>query len=236
MIFDAADFIFHPPPEVARARRVLIKPSAAYPLPHPVTTSRETLQAVIDGIRQVSEADIFLIEGTPGGDSVYPIYHSLGYEFSRVLRLDVKDCVWVEVENPLPKPFALPTIWVPNIVLSCDYLISVAPFWISRESASLSIENLLGLLPRARYQGLLQGVERHNLITDLYFTLPFDLGIIDARKRLIGVEEPTEGEPEEYGKVFVGEPYEVDRQASNEAGVKPWYLDQIRQVKAELQK
>ena len=77
---------------------------------------------------------------------------------------------------------------------------------------------------------------RHNIIADLYFTLPFDLGIIDARKRLIGGREPANGEFEEYGKVFVGEPYEVDREASNAAGVKPWYLSLIKQAKAELQR
>ncbi len=39
MIFEASDFNFKVPSVVARARRVLIKPSASYPLPYPVTTS-----------------------------------------------------------------------------------------------------------------------------------------------------------------------------------------------------
>ena len=67
MIFDAMDFVFEPSPVVARARRVLIKPGAACPLPYPMTTSRETLATIIEGIRQVSDADIVLLEGTPGG-------------------------------------------------------------------------------------------------------------------------------------------------------------------------
>ncbi len=235
VIFDARDFVFRSPPEVARARRVLLKPSAVHPLPHPITTSKETLEAVISGIRQVSDADIILLEGNQEGESVYPIYRSLGYDFPRVHRLDVKDCVWVEVENPLAKPFALPTVWVPNIVLSCDYLISIAPFRILEGSGSFSIENLIGLLPAAKYQGrVLQSLRREDIAADLYFTLPFDLGIIDGRKRLIGEGDLLQGQAEEYGKIFVGEPYEVDLEASKVAGVETRYLRLIGQVREEL--
>ena len=67
MIFEASEFVFKAPPIVSRARRVLIKPSAYYPVPYPVTTSRDILSVIIEGIRQVSNADILLLEGTPGG-------------------------------------------------------------------------------------------------------------------------------------------------------------------------
>ena len=75
------------------------------------------LSAIIDGIRQVSDADILILEGTPGGEPIYPIYEALGYNFPRVLMLDVKDCIWVEVDNPLPKPLVVPTFWC--LMLSC---------------------------------------------------------------------------------------------------------------------
>ena len=120
-------FYFKAPSIISRARRVLIKPNACCPLPYPVTTSREMLSVIIKGIRQISDADILLLDGTPTGEPVYPIYQALGYDFPRVLMLDVKDCIWVEVDNPLPKPLAIPTFWVPNVVLSSDYLISVSP-------------------------------------------------------------------------------------------------------------
>ncbi len=109
MIFEAEDFVFKAPSVVSRARRVLIKPSAAYPELYPVTTSRDILANIVRGIRQVSDADIMLLEGAAGGGSIYPIYKSLGYDFPRVLTLDVKDCIWVEVDNPLSKPLAVPT-------------------------------------------------------------------------------------------------------------------------------
>ncbi len=95
MIFEASEFVFKAPPVLSRVRRVLIKPSACYPLSYPVTTSRDLLLVIIEGIRQVTDADILLLEGTPGGGPVYPIYQALGYNYPRVLTLDVKDCIWV---------------------------------------------------------------------------------------------------------------------------------------------
>lgn len=242
MIVDAAEFIFKPPSVVSRARRVLIKPSASYPVSYPVSTSREILSVIIRGIRQVSDADILLLEGTAGGGSIYPIYQSLGYDFPRVLLLDVKDCIWVEVDNPLPKPLAVPTFWVPNVILSSDYLISVSPLKTFKGRSNLSIMNMLTLLPQAKYsvdergswEALYNlGIDR--VITDLYFTLPFDMGIIDARQKFESWNDPVQGELEEYGKVFVGDPYEIDREASEALGLKADYLDMIEAAKPELE-
>jgi len=65
--------------------------------------------------------------------------------------LDVKDCILVEVDNPLPKPLVMPTFWVPNVILSSDYLITVAPLKVFRGRGSLSIMNMLTLLPSSKY-------------------------------------------------------------------------------------
>ncbi len=242
MIFDASEFVFKAPSIVSRARRVLIKPSASYPVSYPVTTSREILSVIIRGIRQVSDADILLLDGTTSGGSIYPIYQALGYDFPRVLMLDVKDCIWVEVDNPLPKPLAVPTFWVPNVILSCDYLISVAPLKVLKGRGSLSIMNMLTLLPSAKYSGeapggweALYGLGIDRVITDLYFTLPFDLGIIEARQKFDSWDDPVQGKIEECGKVFVGEPYEVDCEASEVMGLKTDYLDLIREAKVGLE-
>ncbi|MFC2057167.1 DUF362 domain-containing protein [Chloroflexota bacterium] len=242
MIFDASEYVFKAPSIVSRARRVLIKPSVSYPVSYPVTTSREILSAIIRGIRQVSDADILLLGGTISGGSIYPIYQALGYDFPRVLMLDVKDCIWVEVDNPLPKPLAVPTFWVPNVILSSDYLISVAPLKVLKGRGSLSIMNMLTLLPSAKYNGevpgkweALSGLGIDRVITDLYFTLPFDLGIIEARQKFDSWDDPVQGEIEEYGKVFVGEPYEVDCEASGVMRLKTDYLDLIREAKVGLE-
>ncbi|MGA3094260.1 MAG: hypothetical protein ABSD79_02610 [Dehalococcoidales bacterium] len=100
MVFDSEDFIFEAPPAIARARRVLIKPVAGYPVGYPVTTSREMVVSIIMGIRQISDADILILEGTSTGAPVAPMYQALRYDFPRVLTLDVRDTTLVEVENP----------------------------------------------------------------------------------------------------------------------------------------
>jgi len=242
LIVDAKEFVFKAPPAIARAQRVLIKPSAAYPVPYPVTTSRKMLSAIIAGIRRVSDADILLLEGTPEGSSVRPVYQALGYDFPRVLMPDVKDCISVEVDNPLTKPLAVPTFWVPNIILSSDYLISVAPLKIINGQCNFSIMNLLSLLPSGKYGGgqageweALYSLGIDRVIADLYFTLPFDLGIIEARQKFISGGDPTQGEVEECGMVFVGEPYQVDREAAGKLGLKAGYLDLIEEARLDFE-
>src|SRR4030065_2646951 len=194
MIFGASEFVFKPPPLVDRARRGLIKPNAGYPMPYPISTSRETMNLIIESIKQVSDADIIILEGTPNGESIYPIYQALGYDFPRVLMLDVRDCIWVEVENPLPHPFVVPTFWVPNVALSSDSLITVAPFRVLGGRGYFSVPNLLSLLPVSKYRGDASGgwgtlyeLGWDKVIADLYFTLPFDLGVVDARQIFIGL-------------------------------------------------
>ena len=242
MIFDTSDFVFKVPSVVARARRVLIKPSASYPLPYPVTTSADMLAAIISSIRRVSDADILLLEGTPGGVPTRPIYQALGYNFPRVLTLDVKDCIFVEVDNPLPKPFAVPTFWVPNVILSSDYLITVAPLKTYNGTGSFTIPNLLSLLPSSKYRGetpsgweSLYSLGIDKVLADLYFTLPFDLGIVEARQKFAVREDPNEGEVEDYDKIFIGEPYDADREVADTLGLKIGYLDLIQSAKVELQ-
>ena len=242
MIYDAADFIFEPAVEVTRARRVLIKPAAAYPMPYPVTTSRETLAAVIRGIRRVSDADIVLLEGPQDAEHARSVYRTLGYDFPRVLFLDVRDCTLVEVENPLPKPYAMANFWVPNVLLSCDYLISLAPFRVREGQGWLSTANLLGLLPSTKYgegasreRSALSRMDLQSVIADLYFTVPFDLGIIDARMKFICGKDMTKGVIEDCGKIFIGEPAEVDAEATQETELITPYLPLIAVAKAEME-
>lgn len=241
MIFEAEEFVFQPPAIVSRARRVLIKPCASNAVLYPVNTSSEILVKIIEGIRKVSDADILILDGTTSGEPVSVNYQQLNYNFPRVLMLDVKDCIWVEVDNPLSKPFIMPTFWVPNVILSSDYLITVAPLKVEKGKGSLSISNLLTTLPGGKYTDgnksgleILHGLGIEKVIADLYFTLPFDLGIIEARQKLLIQEDPTRGEVEECGKIFIGEPYQVDSEASRELGIETDYLNFIKEGKAEF--
>lgn len=241
MILRTDHFIFTPPTRIRWARRILIKPCAGDPRPYPETTSREVLAMVITAIRRVSEADIILLEGNARREPMKPIYSSLSYDFPRVLTLDVQDCVLVEVENPLPRAFALSTFWLPNVLLYCDYLITVSPFKLLARQGNFSIRNLLSLLPVSKYCGeneydweSLNELGIDKVIADLYFTLPFDLGIVDGQRKFLSTAESTAGYSEDYGQIFVGEPYEVDHEASRAAGVVTEYLQWIEIAKAQL--
>ena len=241
MIVNASEFVFYPPAPISRARRVLIKPDAAFVYPSPMMTGKKTLERIISGIRDVSDADILLLEGNQQGKPIREIYKAIGYDFSRVLIVDVKDCNLVEVENPLLHPYAIPTFWVPNIILACDYLISLSSFKISRNSGNFTIQNLLGLLPLSKYKGgsrtgfgELQKLGMDKVLADLYFTLPFDLGIIDARNRFAGDEVSGKGEVTEYGKIFICEPYEVDNEALKAEGLHPEYMKLIELGRVEI--
>jgi hypothetical protein len=242
LIFEAAAFTFKAPAVLSRARRILIKPCAGYPAPYPVTTSRDILSEIIVGIRKVSDADIVLLEGTATGAPVYSIYQSLSYDFPRVLTLDVQDTILVEVDNPLPKPLAVSTFWVPNVILSSDYLISVAPLKIINDRGWFSLMNVLSVLPSSKYGdslsgdwGTLYGLGIDKVVADLSFTLPFDLGIIEARQKFTSSGNPTQGEIEPYGKILVGEPYEIDLEASRELRLRAEYLELIRSAKVGLE-
>ena len=234
MVVNASEFVFVPPRQLSWARRVLVKPFAGYPLSYPVTTSPQILSTIIEGIRKVSDADILIADGTPSGESIYPIYRALEYNFHRVLLLDVRDSIFVEVENPLTEFYAVESFWIPNIVLRSDFLISVTPFRVCGNTGRFTIANLLNLLPASKYQkgvsggwGSLYELGIENVLTDLYFTLPFDLGIVEARQKFFCLDDPTTGKTEEYGKILVGEPYEVDLKASQIAGIETKHLKLI---------
>lgn len=241
MIFDASQFAFEAPTAISRARRVLIKPCATYQTPYPVTTSPQMLSLIIKGIRKVSDADIVILESTPTGVPVQLNYQALKYNFPRVLLLDVKDSIWVEVENPLSKPLIVPTFWIPNVILSSDYLITVTPLKIINGKPELTIANLLSILPNTKYTSQesydqLYSLGIDKVIADLYFTLPFDLGIVEGRQLFSSTGgDYTKGKVEEYGKVFVGEPFQVDSEICDLLGLQAEYLDLIRVARVGLE-
>jgi len=199
------------------------------------------MASIIKGIRDVSNTDIIILEGTPTGEPVSSNFKDLGYDFPRVLTIDVKDTTLVEVDSPLLKPLAIPTFMVPNVILSSDYLISVTPLKVINQQSWLSIANILSLLPSVRYgDGAPRGwkdlfdLNINMVLADLYYTVPFDLGVIEAREMFVG-DKPDVGERQPCGKVFMGEPYQVDQEASQELGLKTDYIRLIDEARGDLE-
>jgi len=97
-------------------------------------------------------------------------------------------------------------------------------------------------LPVSKYKGdaptnlgTLYELGIDKVIADLYFTLPFDLGVVDARQIFMSADNPIQGKTDEYGKIIAGEPYEVDREAAQVSGISAGYLAMIESGKTELE-
>jgi len=73
------------------------------------------------------------------------------------------------------------------------------------------------------------------VIADLYFTLPFDLGIIDAKYKFNSTGGPLKGKTEQFGKIIAGEPYEIDKEASLMDKLNTGYLQLIENGKLDLE-
>jgi len=237
LIFNSEEFVFGAPRPVTRARRVLIKPDTSSDKPYPYTTSPKLLNTIIEGIRRVSDADIMIIGGTADGTPASSVYKALGYDFPRVIMLDVKDCVWVEVDNPLEKPLTIPTFLIPNVVLSSDYLITTSPLKSINGRGKLTIANLLPLLSVERYgknwHSLMEfDIER--VLADLYFTMPFDMGIIEGTRKL-DIRSDGNDASVSCGKIYQGEPYYIDREVSTAMKIETAYLDFVDEAEAELE-
>jgi hypothetical protein len=76
------------------------------------------------------------------------------------------------------------------------------------------------------------GIEK--VIADLYFTLPFDVGIIEARQVLTYDDDPIKGSVEDIGKVFIGDPFQVDTEVSEKLGIRTDYLHLIKLAESGL--
>lgn len=241
MILDSATFKFDPPSSLSRARRVLIKPFASKSAQYPHTVSAAFLKKIITGIRQVSDADIMILEGSGSDKPMKDIYQDLKYNFTRALLKDVRNVDMVEIDNPLLKPLIMPTFQIPNIILSSDFLISVTPLRIVGGQAQLTIPNLMSLITCTKQNAdssleisQVYIKEKAKVLTDLYYTIPFDLGIVDASEKLICKTESSVGDSSYYGRVFIGDPYQVDREVTQTLGIRADYLKMIDDSRADL--
>ena len=62
--------------------------------------------------------------------------------------------------------------------------------------------------------------------------MPFDLGIIEAQQKFEGRgQQVGYGTVENYGKMFLGEPFDIDNEACQMLGVKAEYLELIKMAR-----
>jgi len=199
--------------------RILLKPNIAYNLPPPITTNVDIVKALVDAIKTITNAKLFLIEGATSKSLEKNLntngYYDLEKKGVQILDVDDLECVCIEING-----MKIKQLYLPKLVFSCDFKISIPVLKIGTGSASISIKNLIGLLPRSYYR-VGNSLTRRKLhiwninkcITDLYFHIPFDLAVVDATIALQG-KLPKRGEKIAFDKIVVSENlFEADKKS-----------------------
>ena len=143
------------PRVLKRRKRVIIKPNLVNVSPFPVTTHPEMVKALVQYVRRHSKARIILAEGC--GDACLDtgqVFAELGYAaLAEELGLDLVDLNKAPLTRRTdPECRFFPEIHLPRTAFS-GLLISAAV--LKRHSlaqVTLSMKNLLGLLPPSHYQ------------------------------------------------------------------------------------
>jgi uncharacterized protein (DUF362 family) len=178
-------------PEILRLqRKIVIKPNLVQSSPFPVTTPPECVGAIVEYCRRNATAEVYIAEGSGGGDTM-EVFHDLGYqELSREYRVTLVDLD----EEPVmhlhnEKCKLLRDFYLPQI-LRDGFLISVPVLKAhSMSKVTLSLKNMIGVAPASRYKASafrksrLHGKNNgqlHQYIVDLNCYRKPDLTVIDA--------------------------------------------------------
>ena len=133
---------------------ILIKPNLVEAVAPPVTTPAGLISVLVDFLRQVTDRDIIIGEGT--GSLHYDTFHcfsELGY--TRLAREKNISLLDLNREEPVrltnPRCHRWPEMYLPAIALEC-YLISVPVLKAhSLAGVTLTMKNMMGLAPPDHY-------------------------------------------------------------------------------------
>ena len=165
---------------------VMLKPNLVTGSLPPVTTDMNMVAAVAKWCRRVTNATLLVVEGSGEGDT-YRNYIELGYEKIPVDELVDLDREEIE-EYEHPQAVRFPRIWLPRIVMK-GFLISIPVLKDhSISKVTLSIKNMVGILPGSRYGGywsykksVVHDGDLDQAIADLALYRPPDLALVDGR-------------------------------------------------------
>ena len=137
--------------------KIVIKPNLTTALPSDtgLTTDPRVVETLIDLCMERNPAEIIIAEGSGGAET------SLAFERCGYLPLVEKYGVKLVDLNRSPtcpvnvsKGKFLQQLAIPKVVLECDVLINVPKLKLRKEWATLSVKNLLGVLPgQGRFSG-----------------------------------------------------------------------------------
>lgn len=214
---------------VKHQKKILIKPNVVNKSPFPITTRPEFVEAIVEYIKEQSDAEIVVGEGGGMPDySTYEAFEVLGYDEmakrQNVELLDLNEAPMKRLEDSRCRVHQ--EMYLPEMI-DTHYIISV-PVIKAHSLADITgaIKNMMGLLPPKHYRGR-YGVWNkavfHNRMQDslwdLYTYVKPDLSIMDAS---VGLAEfhlggPTCNPP--IGKVLASyDARELDRRSAELLG------------------
>lgn len=168
--------------------RIVIKPNLLDSAPAPCTTDIRLVEEVIKYIRKSCDIEIVLIEGS-GGCSTQEAFEFLGYSNLEkkygIKLIDTDNTELIRLADP--SALVYKEIFLPKIVFDSFFisLPTLKDHLITK--VTLSIKNLIGLLPKKYYGGYWHynrsdvhrvGVDK--AIIDLYGYINIDLALIDG--------------------------------------------------------
>jgi uncharacterized protein (DUF362 family) len=215
---------------IAEQSAILIKPNLTTASPHPITTSPETCEVIIEYIRRYSKAEIVIAEGC--GDvklETDEVYRNLGYtemaERQGVPLIDLNYGPVNTLKNPDCPVF--PEMYLPEIAFS-HYIISVPVLKVHTLAGMTgTLKNMMGFAQPEYYssphgiwkKALFHGQMQESVI-DLNRYLVPDLSVMDCS---IGMAESHLGGAQcdpHVNRIIVGyNPWEVDREAAGLLGL-----------------
>lgn len=179
---------------ISKKTKFIIKPNLVTTDAPPTTTDVRCVQAIIDYILSINKkANIVIAEGTADSEyDTFTVFDKLGYTNlqslynSRVKLVDLNSNIVVSLKNDNAK--VLKELKVSSEIFN-GYFISVPVLkHHSLNKATLSIKNLIGVLPEKFYSGywnykksMVHKLGVDNVLYDLYkYYIKIDLAVIDA--------------------------------------------------------
>ena len=175
-------------PALANQSKILIKPNLVDDIPFPVTTPVKCIEAIIDYVRSVNDAEVIVAEGSGGYKSTGEVFAALGYtrlaEEKQVRLVDLNEEPLTRSEIPGNKIFR--EYFIPQIAMEC-FIISVPVLKAhSFSTVTLSLKNMMGFAPPSYYQvgGFWKKSFFHNRIDESIIEMNMhrmpDLTLLDA--------------------------------------------------------
>ena len=202
-----------------RGKKILVKPNALNQVGEfPATTSPRVVGAVLDILAEMGAGSVVVGEGSAFRRDTYSVVTTCGLSQELAKRgipfvdLNYDDLVpvgardgWMRKTNKL---------WLPRHAVEADLILSIpklkAHHWAG---VTLSIKNLLGIVPGSRYGWPKNFIHINGInatILGVYQSLPPVVAVVDG---IVGMEGngPLFGKPVQHGLLAVGnDPVAVD--------------------------